>query len=521
MKRLIALLFMVLVLNAGLVFSEGGRELTGKLLIYGTTEKITDMDPSNAYDFHTWELFQNISKGLLMYKPGTTELVPGLAESYTVNTLGDEYTFKLRRGLRFTDGTPFTSGAVKWSIDRVMRIKGDPSWLVTDFVDSVSVVDDYTVRFKLKGPVGFFPALVASVPYFPVNPNIYPPDRYIKDPAELKGGALVGLGPYKAISFKRDEEIDLEANPSYFGPKPNVDRIVIRYFADATTMRLALEKQEVDLVYKDLNPSDKQDLSKNTQFMTYNIPGAQIRYLCFESSEGLFADKRLRKAVGALIDRPEIVRKVYLDQNAPLYSMVPMGMVYHTEDFKTDLGDGNLNLANTLLASAGYTPANPLKMELWYTPSHYGDTEVNLAEVLKAQFEKSPAVKVALKSAEWATYIANMDTKQMKVFLLGWYPDYIDPDNYTAAFAGTSGSAGLGIYFSKPEWDALFKVEQTAADPNVRKATFEKIQKMWTDECPTIPIFQGNLFVFTNKNVRNVKIGPTMIFNYDTLFVEQ
>lgn len=181
-------------------------------LVYATTEKISDVDPSNAYDFHTWELFQNINRGLLSYKPGTTEIIPGLAESYTVNDAGDVYTFTLRSGVQFTDGTPFNAEAVKWSIDRVMRLQGDPSWLVTDFVDSVEAVDDLTVKFNLKGPVGFFPSLVASVPYFPVNPNIYPADKWVNDPSELTGGELVGLGPYKVVSFKRDEEIILEEN---------------------------------------------------------------------------------------------------------------------------------------------------------------------------------------------------------------------------------------------------------------------------------------------------------------------
>ncbi len=520
MKRFFVVL-LALSLLTGMLFATGTKEKAVKTLVYGTTEKVTDMDPASAYDFHTWEIFQNIYQGLLSYPPGKTNIIPALAESYTVNSKGDVYTFKLRKGLKFTDGTPFKASAVKWSIDRVMALKGDPSWLVTDFVKSVNVVDDYTVQFKLKHPVAYFPALVATVPYFPVNPNVYPKDKLVRDPSELKGGALVGLGPYKVVSFKRDEEVVLEANPDYYGPKPKIPRIVIRYFADATTMRLALEKGEIDLAYKTLNPSDIADLSKNPKFTTYKLSGPYIRYLCFETSESVFKDKRLRKAIGALINRPEIMEKVFLNQNEPLYSMIPKGMIYHTDDFKTALGDGNIALAEKLLKEAGYSASNPLKFDLWYTPSHYGDTEVNMAEVLKAEFEKTPLVKVTLKSAEWATYKDNMHNKQMEAFLLGWYPDYIDPDDYTAAFAGTSGSAGLGIYFSDPTWDALFKKEQTNTDPKVREAVFKKIQKMWTDECMTVPIFQGNLYVFTKKNIKGVKIGPTLIFNYNALYYAQ
>jgi peptide/nickel transport system substrate-binding protein len=322
------------------------------------------------------------------------------------------------------------------------------------------------------------------------------------------------------VSFKRDEEIVLEANPEFYGPAPNIDRIVIRYYADATTMRLALERGEVDLVYKDLNPSDKADLMKDSRFVTYEIPGAQIRYLCFETSESPLSDAKARQAVAALVDRQEIIDRVYLGQQSPLYSMVPEGMIYHSPDFKDTLGDGNVGLAEDLLSELGYSPSNPLSFDLWYTPSHYGDAEVNLAEVLLAQFSQTDYLDVSLKSAEWSTYLDNFDTKQMPAYLLGWYPDYIDPDNYTAAFAGTSGSAGMGIYFSDPQWDDLFQTEQTTADPEVRADVFEELQMLWTEEVPTVPIFQGNLFVFTQPNVSGVEIGPTMIFNYDTLDME-
>jgi peptide/nickel transport system substrate-binding protein len=510
MKKLF-LILAVLLAVAGMGFA------AGKTLVYGTTEKMTNIDPAEAYDFHTWEIFYNVYQGLLSYVPGGTQLVPALAESYSANPAGDEFTFKLRKGVKFTDGSPFNAQAVKWSIDRVIALKGQPSWLVSDFVDSVSVADDNTVKFKLKFPCAYFDSLVASPPYYPVSPNIYPADKIIWDPSEMKGGQLVGLGAYKMVSFKRDEEVILESNPNYWGKKPAIGRVVIRYYADATTLRLALEKGEVDVAFKTLNPSDIKDLSANKKYVTYKLPGPQIRYLCFETSESVFKDKLLRRAVAALINRPEILQKVYLGQNSPLYSMIPNGMVYHSDDFKTAMGDGNLTLADKYLTQAGYSAAKPFEFELWYTPSHYGDPEVNMAEVLKAQIEKSKLIKVNIMSAEWAAYKEKWKHKEMPSFLLGWYPDYLDPDDYTAAFAGTSGSIGMGIYFSNKEWDDLFLKEQSNADPKVRESVFKDIQKRWTDEVPTAPIWQGDLYVFTKPNVKGVKIGPPLQFLYSEL----
>jgi len=484
------------------------------VLVYGTTEKVTDMDPANAYDFHTWEIFYNIYQGLLGYPPGKTNLVPALAESYSISDDGKAYTFKLKKGLKFSDGTPFDAKAVKWSLDRVMKLKGDPSWLVTDFVDHVEVVDPHTVKYVLKNPCAYFPSLVATVPYYPLNPNIYPADKIVKDPTDLKGGKLIGLGPYQMISFKRDEEIILDANPYYAGPKPKNDRVVIRYFADATTMRLALEKGELDFAFKTFNPSDIVDLQKSKKLITVKGQGPYIRYICFQCQKKPFDDKVIRKGVAAAINRKEIIQKVFLGQNEPLYSMVPKGMWTHTDNFLTEIGDGNVEMCKKLLASRGYNEKNKLKFEFWYTPSHYGDTEVDMAAVIKRQLEATGVMEVTVKSAEWATYKQNWRDKLMNVYLLGWYPDYIDPDNYTAAFAGTAGSAGNGIFFSNKQWDAMFVEAQKNPDKAKRAEIYKKIQQMWTDEVPTAPIFQGSLYLFTQKDIRGVMISPTLQFIY-------
>jgi peptide/nickel transport system substrate-binding protein len=512
MKRLFGLvLALALVLSAGALWAQQSE------LVYGTTDKISDIDPANAYDFHTWEIFYNTMDGLVGYEPGTSKLVPALATSWKANAKGDEFTFTLRRNVKFTDGTPLTADVVKWTIDRNAALKGDPSWLITDFVKEVVVLDPSTVKFVLTGPVAFFPQLVANPPYYPLNPTTWPKDKWLHDMSELPNSELVGTGTYKITSFKRDEEIVMEYNTDYWGKEPAIKKIVIRYFADATTMRLAIEKGEVDLVYKSLNPSDITDLANNPKLTVFKNSGPFIRYLCFETSESVFKDKRLRQAMAALVNRPEFTQKVYLGQAMPLYSMIPTGMQYQLNTFKTAFGDGNVTLAEKILKGLGYSKSKPFEFDLWYSPSHYGDTEANLAEVVKAEMEKTPLVKVTLKSAEWATYKEQWKNKQMSMFFLGWYPDYVDPDNYTAAFAGTAGSKGNGINFSNKEWDDLFAQEATTTNEAVRKGLFEKVQKWWVDEVPTVPLFQGYLILVSQKNVTGVKIGPPMIFLYREL----
>jgi peptide/nickel transport system substrate-binding protein len=105
----------------------------------------------------------------------------------------------------------------------------------------------------------------------------------------------------------------------------------------------------------------------------------------------------------------------------------------------------------------------------------------------------------------------------MPTYLLGWYPDYIDPDNYTAAFAGTAGSKGIGINFSSPVWDKKFVEGQKETDSKKRTALYGEIQQMWTDEVPTAPIFQGILYLFAQKDIRGIMLSPTLQFNYSPI----
>ena len=474
-------------------------------IIIGTTDSVTDLDPAETYDFHTWELFYNMAGGLLTYIPGTTKLMPQLAEDLpTVSDDGLEWTFKLRPGMVFPDGTPLDAHAVKWSVDRVVRLQGDPNWLVSAFLDEAVVVDDLTIKFKLQNPVGFFPYLMVDPPWFPVSPNCYSEDGFDSD------STCSGLGPYKIVRWERDVELELEANPDYPGRAPQANKVIVKYFADATTMRLALENGEIDVAWKTLLPTDYVDLESNPNVTVIESPGAYIRYICFNATTPPFDNFKVKQAISLAIDRDEISDRVYLATHKPLYSMVPMGMEGHVDAFP----ERDLEAAKALLAEAGYSEASPLEMDLWWTPTHYGDTEADVATVMKTNLEATGMIKVTLQSAEWATYTDYFGPGTMPVFLLGWYPDYLDPDNYTWSFAHSEAADDLGIFYASEEMDALLEAAQTETAMEVRMDLYEQIQELWTTECPTVPFTQGSLYVVTLKNVTGVTLAPYMQLPY-------
>ena len=485
-----------------------------KPIILGTTDKITVLDPAKCYDFYTWEVFNNIGEGLLKYKPGTTEIVPGIAKSYEVRENGKVYIFHLRPGLKFTDGEPLDAAAVKYSIDRVMRLGLDPSWLVSAFVEKVEVVDKLTVKFILKKPVSYFPALVATVPYFPVSPKSYPANKTAEP--------LVGhYGPYKIKRWIRDVELVLEANPDYYGTPPKTKEFIIKFYKDASTLRLAVETGEIDIAWRTLKPTDILDLKAKGALTVEEVPGPYIRYLVLRCNKPPFNDARLRRAIAAAIDRDRICNEVYKGTVEPLYSMIPKGMWSHIDAFKDEYGVRNLTLARELLKEAGYSKEKPFEFELWYTPTHYGDLEADVALVIKESLEETGMMKITLKSAEWATYAAEYIAKGvMPIFLLGWYPDYLDPDDYTTCFLHSKWSPDLGVFYSNPKMDKLLDEASVTVDKDKRTELYKEIQRLMAKEAPVIPFFQGKLFIVFWPNVRGVILDPTMLLRYYLIYKE-
>jgi peptide/nickel transport system substrate-binding protein len=472
------------------------------VIVVGTTDKVTVLDPADSYDFHTWEIHHNTMDTLLHYIPGTTELEPGLATGFEVSDDGLEYTFTLVEGVNFPDGTPFNADAVKWSYDRVVRLEGDPNWLVTSFVENVEVVDEYTVKYILLAPVAYFPLLVATQPYSPISPNCYSEDAIDAD------SMCGGVGPYKITSWERDVEMVLEAYDGYPGAAPMTAKIIVKYYADATTMRLAVESGEIDIATKTLNPTDYADLEAAGVLQVIQGPGAQIRYICFNVTTPPFDQAAVRQAIGAAVDRDAITATAFQGTHDPLYSMVPMGMWSHIDAFS----ERDLDAAIQLLQDAGYSEDNKLVMDLWWTPTHYGPTEADVATILKDNLEETGLIEVNLQNTEWATYKEYMNAGSMPVFLLGWYPDYLDPDNYTWSWGHSEASDDMGIFYSNPDMDALLEAGQVATpvDSDERKAIYEAAQKLWEEDPPTIPLTQGSLFIVAQPGIGGIVLDPNM-----------
>ncbi len=245
-------------------------------IIIGTTDEVNSLDPQDAYATHDWEIIKNTGLTLLQYTPGTADLVLGAAAAFPeVSDDGKTFTFTLRDDLKFADGTPVTAADYVRSWDR-FSLEGQVSGLVQIYVESVEAPDDLTVVYHLKDAFGFFDALTATAPFVPAHPDTFPTDEIVAFPASIDG-----IGPYRMVELVTGQQMVLEANPNYPGDAPAIPNVIIRYFADPTTMSNAVEKGEIDVAWRTLGPVEATRLQDVDGLNVVKIDAPTLRYLVF------------------------------------------------------------------------------------------------------------------------------------------------------------------------------------------------------------------------------------------------
>ncbi|MGV8025501.1 MAG: ABC transporter substrate-binding protein [Anaerolineaceae bacterium] len=236
-----------------------------------------------------------------------------------------------------------------------------------------------------------------------------------------------------------------------------------------------------------------------------------------ETSTGPLWTKELRQAIAAAIDREVIVDRVFEGRNTPAYGMVPPSYPYATEPFLDKYGIRDLELAKQLLQDAGYSEENPFVFDLWYPPEHYGTTTADVMQVIKEQLEETGMIVVNLKSQNWAEYVDGFVAGEAPFFMLGWFPDFTDPDNWLTPFASCLQSPDNGVNYCNPDMDALLTAAATATDPAVREDLYQQIGELYAEDVPTIPLFWEPEFITFRKGIEGVAIGGSFEFNYNVL----
>jgi peptide/nickel transport system substrate-binding protein len=236
-----------------------------------------------------------------------------------------------------------------------------------------------------------------------------------------------------------------------------------------------------------------------------------------EASTGYLWTPVLREAIAAAIDREALVDRVFEGRNTPAYGMVPPSYPYATEPFMDKYGTRNLDMAKQLLTEAGYSESNPFAFDLWYPPEHYGTTTADVMQVIKEQLEETGMIKVNLQSMNWAEYVDGFVAGDLPLFMLGWFPDFVDPDNWLTPFASCLQSPDNGVNYCNPDMDKLLQSAASATDTTERGNLYKQIGELYANEVPTIPLFWEPEYITFRNGIQGVAIGGSFEFNYNVL----
>ncbi|HLX32007.1 MAG TPA: ABC transporter substrate-binding protein [Gaiellaceae bacterium] len=468
---------------------------SGAVLVDGTTGTVVNIDPANQYDYDSFTVDLNIFQGLYGFPHGAT-LQPVLATGCTHSTNLKTWTCNLRHNVKFSNGDPMTSADVKYSFDRVQKIKGDQGiYTLLSYLKSTSVSGPYTVVFHLTAPDSVWPYILSTNAGYVVDKNTFPSNKIL---ANTDTAHMIGTGPYVLTKFTPGQQAVFGLNSHYWGPKPKNGGLIINYYTSSATMKLALQQKTLDMAFQTFTPTEIAAMGKNKSLTVHSGHGVVIRYLVFNVKRPPFNNINVRKAIAYLMPRQTIATRVYHGTVEPLYSMVPKGLPGQYDAYKSLYG-ASPNLAKAKAAMKGLK--TPMPITLWWTPTHYGGASSDEYVEIQRALDASGLFKVTLKSAEWAQYSGALG-KVYGAFQLGWFPDYPDADDYTVSFYQTNSFYNNG--YSNKTMDKLIAKERAATTDASRYSYLKQMQILGAQTLPTIPYWQGNMIAVSQKSVQGI-----------------
>ncbi len=492
---------------------------SGQSWILGTTETVTAMDPAGSYDFGSWNMQYNIFQQLLSIPPGGSEPQGDAAQSCSY-TDPKTVSCTLKPGLKFSNGHDLTSSDVKFSFERNVKI-ADPNGssvllgalMVPDSKvqkltpGAIETPDDTTVVFHLNKPDQTFMKVLTTATTSIVDEETFPADKLMAD------DQVVGSGPYKLAQYKAGEQAVLEANTAYTGDhKPKAPKIFVQYFSDPAPLKQAIASGQVDIAWRTLSPTDLNDLASNSNVSVVKGQGSEFRYWVWQFSTDVGKQKAIRQAAAQLIDRDAIAKNAYDGTVTPAYSIVPPGFTGQKDAFKTKYGDPSVEKAKKILSDAGIK--TPVKIKLGYTPTHYGPNAVDEANELASQLKSSGLFTPTTDDAEWEQYQTLYKQGAYDLFILGWYPDFLDADNYLTPFIRDGGFYANG--YSNKKVNSLLDQELAETNQTKREQEIGQLQDIVAEDVPLIPSWNGKNVAVATKKMQGVQdtLDPTYIFRF-------
>ncbi|GGL66512.1 ABC transporter substrate-binding protein [Wenxinia marina] len=479
------------------------------VLVVGQIAEPKSLDPQTVTAANDFRILVNIYDGLVGYESGTLNIVPKLATDWEISDDGLEYTFNLREGVTFHDGTPFNADAVVFTFQRMLD-EAHPYYDTGPFplafffssVESVEAVDDLTVRFTL------------TEPFAPFMSNLASPTGAIVSPAAVEeygadfGRNPVGTGPFHFVEWQSNEAVVVEANADYWNGAPELQAVVFRPLTDANTRVAEMLAGGIDVMVE--VPPNALTEFEGDGYEIYEAAGPHVWFLILNMREGPFANQQVRQAANYAINKESLVEDV-LDGTAQVAAgptPPAFGWAYNDalEPYPYDP-----DRARELLAEAGME--NP-EVTFYVTEGGSGMLDpIAMGTAIQADLE-AVGFDVTIETYEWNTFLGEVNPGlegKADMAEMAWMTS--DPDTLpfltlrTAAFPEEGGfNSG---YYSNPEVDDLLDRARVATDQDERAELYKQMQEIVVEDAPWVFVANWVQNAVANDRVGNFELQPS------------
>jgi len=483
-------------------------------LIFARGADSQKLDPADVDDGESVKVLLNVCEGLVRFKTGTAEIESCLATSWTTSADGLSYTFKLRSGVKFHDGTPLDANTALVSFRRQME-KSHPArpkngtfayWsTMFAMVESVKALDAGTLEFRLREPHAPFMANLASFAASLISPKFIDQQH------------VVGTGPFKFVEWKPSEKIVLEANRDYWDGAPKLDRLIFKVVPDSATRLIQLQTGQIQAM-DGLDPNDLPIIQKDKQVKLVTAPGLNVAYLAFNCGKFPLSVTNIRRRIAAAINKQDIISIIYRGIATAAKNPLPPFLLGYNDAIperpkgpQVIRGDSSINLKE-----------HPLKLEVMTNPRPYLPNPIRAAELIKADCAKA-GIAIEIVPNEFGAHLSRTSNGQHELALLGWVGDNGDTDNFLYTLldkdTATLGSA-LNICFWKNDaYHDLVVAARRESDPAKRAVLYRKAQEIIAEEVPMVPLAHAPAMMACRANVEGVhyEITGDILFRYVTV----
>jgi len=480
--------------NPVATISDASTPKRGGVLIAAFSADPAGFDPVQGPSGMSHVVIEQVYSTLMALDPDA-QPYPELAESYELSPDGLNYTFKLRKGIKFHNGDPFTADDVKFTFDR-LRAK-DSGYSYTSQVETISsieVIDPQTVMFKLKQTTGPFLIYMA----FPGSSIV--PKKLIESGHDLNAKPI-GTGPFKFVSYEPRSAIKFVRNDDYFQlGLPYFDAMEYKIISDVTALTNALQSGVVNFS-NEIPPKDFAAVSTNSELVGLTLEGSRFNWLMCNNSKKPFDNAKVRQAVSMVLDRQALTDGAFFGYATPILGGVIPKWNWGYADDVTFVGPkGDASAAKKLLADAGF----PDGFETTITIASSFPAQMAMAPIIQANLE-SIGIKAKIGGVEIPRYWDEVwATSNFDITTMYWLSPLADPDDFVFNNYACSSSTNVQKSCSK-ELDDLLSKAKGATSQDERKKLYHDLQELTMKEMPIVPLVNGWLLIAHTKKLANYK----------------